>query len=236
MLEGYDTSWQIISGAKSIHYYDLQPGDYTLHMRLPGHTANETLIYIHKDRSVNIAVVLILSAVSLLGVGCLIYYIISRRRRREEEEQRALEAALAAQNNAGDGAETAAAAENRRYRTTSISDEECKRLIKVIDEIMRTRRPFINPDLKSADLAELAGTTSHSLSYLFNQYMKKSYYDYVNAYRVNEFKRLVAEEDLSKYTLTAMSKMCGFSSRSSFFRHFKNITGMTPAEYIKTKN
>ena len=66
--------------------------------------------------------------------------------------------------------------------------------------------------------------------------MKKSYYDYVNAYRVNEFKRLVAEEDLSKYTLTAMSKMCGFSSRSSFFRHFKNITGMTPAEYIKTKN
>lgn len=235
MLEGYDTSWQISGGGKSIHYYDLQPGDYTLHLRLPGHTANETLIYIHKDRSVNIAIVLILSAVGLFVVGYIAYYIVARRRRREEEEERALEEALKAANSAEEP-NPASDAESRRYRTTSLSDEECKRILKVIDEIMRKDRPFINPDLKSADLAKMAGTTSHSLSYIFNQYMKKSYYDYVNNYRVDEFKRLVAEEDLSKYTITAMSKMCGFSSRSSFFRHFKNITGMTPAEYIKNKN
>ncbi|MDE7437592.1 MAG: helix-turn-helix domain-containing protein [Muribaculaceae bacterium] len=236
MLEGYDMSWQLVGGGKSIHYYDLQPGDYTLHLRLPGHTANETLIYIHKDRRVNIALVLILSAIGLFVACYVAYYIVMRRRRREEEEERAWEEAVNAANNTEDATAPVSDAETRRYRTTSLSDEECKRILKVIDEIMRKDRPFINPDLKSADLAKMAGTTSHSLSYIFNQYMKKSYYDYVNNYRVNEFKRLVAEEDLSKYTLTAMSKMCGFSSRSSFFRHFKNITGMTPAEYIKTKN
>ena len=62
---------------------------------------------------------------------------------------------------------------------------------------------------------------------------QKSYYDYVNEYRVNEFKRVAAEVDVSKYTLTALSQMCGFSSRATFFRHFKAVTGITPAEYLK---
>lgn len=63
--------------------------------------------------------------------------------------------------------------------------------------------------------------------------MKKTFYDYVNEYRVEEFKRLVNETDISRYTLTALSEKCGFSSRASFFRHFKASTGITPSEYIK---
>ena len=120
-----------------------------------------------------------------------------------------------------------------RYKTTRLSDEECKRLTKVLDQVMRTSKPYKNPEMKIGDLASLAGTTGHALSFLFNQYMQKSYYDYVNTYRVEEFKRLVKETNTSKYTLTAMSQMCGFSSRASFFRHFKTITGITPAEYLK---
>ena len=48
------------------------------------------------------------------------------------------------------------------------------------------------------------------------------------------FSSLVGELDTSRYTLTAMSQMCGFSSRASFFRHFKNLTGITPADYLKS--
>ena len=100
---------------------------------------------------------------------------------------------------------------------------------------MKDERPYLNPDLKSSELAEMAGTTSHALSYLFNQYLKKSWYDYVNGYRVEEFKHLVGGEDVSRYTLSALSQKCGFTSRASFFRHFKSITGITPAEYMKNR-
>lgn len=99
---------------------------------------------------------------------------------------------------------------------------------------MKSERPFTNPDLKSGDLAAMIGSSAHALSFLFNQYLHKNYYDYVNEYRVAEFKRLVGELDTSRYTLTAMSQMCGFSSRASFFRHFKNLTGITPADYLKS--
>ena len=89
----------------------------------------------------------------------------------------------------------------------------------------------LNDDV--ADLAVAIGTTSHSLSYLFNQYLEKNYYDYINEYRVEEFKSLILKDEYAKYTLTAMAEYCGFSSRASFFRTFKKLAGITPNEYIK---
>lgn len=87
--------------------------------------------------------------------------------------------------------------------------------------------------MKIADLADVAKTSSHALSYVFNQYLQKSYYDYINEFRVEEFKTAIQNDKYSKYTLEALSEHCGFSSRASFFRSFKKVTGITPNEYIK---
>lgn len=230
ILEGYDSEWKQTDGMHPIHYYDLPSGNYTFKVRNPGSPESESTISIHKSAGINwwaVATILI-----IIGGGGVTFLRIRRKR-----------AAAAARQEEEVASETVGAAtyhtelqEKKRYKTTSLSDEECKRLLKVLDAIMQKDRPFTNPDLRSLDLAEMANTTTHALSYLFNQYLKKSYYDYVNEYRVNEFKRLVKERDISKYTLTALSEKCGFSSRASFFRHFKSITGLTPAEYIaKTK-
>lgn len=120
-----------------------------------------------------------------------------------------------------------------KYRTNKVSPEECKRLYRLLDQEMKRNKPYRNPNLKVAELASLIGTTSHSLSYLFNQYLEKNYYDYINEYRVEEFKALILKEEYAKYTLTALAELCGFSSRASFFRSFKKVTGITPNEYIK---
>ena len=99
--------------------------------------------------------------------------------------------------------------------------EECRRIQNTLEETMRKAKPYRNPDLKIADLATMTGVTSHALSYFFNQYLKKNYYDYINEYRVEEFKRLIVDEQYAKYTLEALAEVCGFSSRASFFRYFK---------------
>ena len=44
----------------------------------------------------------------------------------------------------------------------------------------------------------------------------------------------IAEDEYSKYTLSALAELCGFSSRASFFRYFKKATGITPSEYIRS--
>lgn len=226
-LDGHEKGWHKTDGSRNIHYYDLPSGDYMLRVRVHGDPDTEQVLRIHKDRGLNWPMITICLCIVLLSV--FLYFFYRARVRHREElamlEERAAEAASNIPVSETD--------KKARYRTTRLSDEECKRLIKVLDKIMKTQRPYTNPELKSADLATMAGSTGHALSFLFNQYMQKSYYDYVNEYRVEEFKRLVAEGDSVKYTLSAMASMCGFSSRASFFRHFKNITGVTPAEYLK---
>lgn len=86
---------------------------------------------------------------------------------------------------------------------------------------MHKEKPYTNPNLKIADLVASIGTSSHTLSYLFNQYLNRNYYDYINDYRIAEFKRLVEKDEYAKYTLSALAELCGFSSRASFFRYFK---------------
>ena len=84
------------------------------------------------------------------------------------------------------------------------------------------------------ELAAALHTSSHSLSCLLNQYLNQSYYDFINEYRVAQFKKMVEDNDYSRYTLTALAELCGFSSRASFFRSFKKSTGVTPNEYIRS--
>ena len=74
----------------------------------------------------------------------------------------------------------------------------------------------------------------YHILYKFNQYLNQSYYDFINEYRVTQFKKMVADSQYSRYTLTALAELCGFSSRASFFRSFKKSTGVTPNEYIRS--
>ena len=121
-----------------------------------------------------------------------------------------------------------------KYKSVKVSPEECKRLAKKLEVVMHRDKPYMHPDLKIADLATAIDTSAHTLSYLFNQYLKRNYYDYINDYRIAEFKRLVNTDEYAKYTLSALAEHCGFSSRASFFRYFKKATGITPNEYIRS--
>lgn len=93
-------------------------------------------------------------------------------------------------------------------------------------------RCYINPELKMSDLAEVLGMSSSKLSQVFSLYIKENYYEFINKYRLAEFKRLIDEGEYKKFTLTALSEKCGFK-KSSFFSTFRRVEGMTPTEYMK---
>lgn len=61
--------------------------------------------------------------------------------------------------------------------------------------------------------------------------MKKNFFDFVNACRVEEFKRQIFDKKNKDYTMPAIAFQSGFNSRSSFYDIFKKQCGMTPGEY-----
>lgn len=228
-LEGRDEQWMPLAGHSEVTYYNLSSGSYVFKVRRMGQPESEARLTVKIASFFSAWMIAAVALVLLLGVGAYRFYKYRKSQADPTEE-----------GSVGDAVEDMPASESEsaqeeKYKTIRVTAEECQRLLEKLEAVMIKDKPYVNSDLKIADLATAIGTTAHTLSYLFNQHLKRNYYDYINDYRIAEFKRLVDTEEYSRYTLSALAGLCGFSSRASFFRYFKKATGITPNEYIKNK-
>ena len=100
--------------------------------------------------------------------------------------------------------------------------------------IMETDMPFLNPKLTLAELADMMDTTPHNLSKIINEGFGKNFFDFVNTYRVEEFKKMIQQNAHKNQTLLAIALEVGFNSKTAFNRSFKKLTDTTPGKYLKT--
>ena len=119
-----------------------------------------------------------------------------------------------------------------KYQRVKINEAECADIVKRMKEYIERERIFTNQDLKMKDLADVLHLSAPKLSQVFNLYLGQNYYDFINGYRLQEFKRLISQGEYKRYTITALSEQCGFK-KSNFFSTFRKVEGMTPAEYLK---
>lgn len=112
------------------------------------------------------------------------------------------------------------------------NDEQVKELL----DFMKTEKPYLKSNLTISDLASELNTQPHILSSLLNNKLSKNFFDFVNQYRIEEFKIQIEDPENKKYTILALAFECGFNSKSSFNRIFKNYEGVTPSEYLKKNN
>lgn len=120
----------------------------------------------------------------------------------------------------------------RKYSRVATSDDELKRLFTHLEVLMLGEKPYLNPELKLSDVAARLDVSTVKLSQMLNVYAKTNYYDFVNRYRLDEFKMRLSDRHYANYTQLALAESCGFK-RSSFFATFKKVEGVTPMEYVK---
>ncbi|WP_019949750.1 helix-turn-helix domain-containing protein [Hymenobacter aerophilus] len=97
---------------------------------------------------------------------------------------------------------------------------------------MEQHKPYLNPSLTIHELAAGLKMPSHVLSRVINEGFGQNFFDFVNAYRVNEFKQAMAAPQARQYTLLALALEVGFNSKTAFNRAFKKQTDQTPREYF----
>jgi len=114
-----------------------------------------------------------------------------------------------------------------------VNDEDMHRMLKRLLEFMDTDKPFLNPELTIQELSNRVNIQKHHLTYIINNGLHKNFFNFVNEYRVEEFKKKAANTNYDHLTLLAIAFDSGFNSKSSFNNIFKNITGQTPSEYKK---
>lgn len=114
-----------------------------------------------------------------------------------------------------------------------VSNEEVERVISRLLHFMQDEKPYLIPELTIQDLADKINIQKHHLTYIINAGLQKNFFNFVNEYRVEEFKRRVSNPNYDHLTLIAIAFDSGFNSKSSFNNIFKNYTGQTPSEYKK---
>ena len=100
-----------------------------------------------------------------------------------------------------------------------------------LEEWMEKERPYRNPDFKLVDLQAVLPMNRTYLSQFIHSEFGCNFYLFVNRYRIEEAKRLMADNPDMK--MAEISASCGFSSPSVFSRTFTSIAGQSPSKLGK---
>ncbi len=122
-----------------------------------------------------------------------------------------------------------------KYRTSPLRESDMLRILDLAKKEMETNKPYLNESLTIESLAEKLQIPVHHLSQSINQLHKRSFNDFVNGYRVEEFKARISNGMHDHKTILGIALESGFASKSSFNRIFKSLTQMTPNAYKKMK-
>jgi AraC-like DNA-binding protein len=91
---------------------------------------------------------------------------------------------------------------------------------------------YINPDANIKDLSEKLDVSVEILyNYIFNNY-SQSFNDLINQYRIEYFIDIINKPKYHNYTIDALAKEVGFSSRNHLYKPFKKFHGGNPSDLL----
>lgn len=94
------------------------------------------------------------------------------------------------------------------------------------------REHFADPELSISAIAEAFGVSTARLSLSFKERNRISPNEYLTILRVEHSKQLLTQTELS---IKEIATHVGYYDASSFIRRFKQITGITPLQYRRSK-
>lgn len=124
--------------------------------------------------------------------------------------------------------------EKEKYQFSNLSSEKAKSYLQRMNSYMLKQKPFLDPDLSLQQLSEQLDIPHTVLSEIMNNIVNQNFYDYVNNFRVEEFKRLVGDKNNRHLKILSIAYDSGFKSKTTFNTTFKKFTRQTPSEYMKS--
>jgi AraC-like DNA-binding protein len=123
-----------------------------------------------------------------------------------------------------------------KYRKSSLEAAELTTLFEKVKSGLAGRKLFLKPDLTLTDLSGAVEIPKHQLSQVINTCYSGNFFDLVNDYRVQEFKRLATSPEKKHLSMLGIAQESGFNSKASFYNVFRKKTGMTPTEYLEEES
>lgn len=111
------------------------------------------------------------------------------------------------------------------------ADKDYQSFIRMEAMIMENKL-FLNPKLTRDDILAVVGIAKNSLVPILRKYAGcTNLNDYINRLRLEYAVKLIKSNKV--YTIDFIAEASGFNSRSTFYRAFQNVFGMTPLQYLE---
>ena len=122
---------------------------------------------------------------------------------------------------------------SKKYTSSSLKGVEEFKLYFRLKDLLQKEELYLDPNLTLKNVADRLATNTKYLSQVVNHHSGKNFQHFINNYRVAESKNQILNKDNNNLTLYGIALQCGFKNKSTFYKVFKEITGMTPREFQK---
>lgn len=124
-------------------------------------------------------------------------------------------------------------AEDNKPVKPRLADERLLQLKAQLEQLMEQERPYLDNELSLPQLAREMDISPHDLSWLLNEGFGRNFFQFVNAYRVEEAKSLMLSEKHKHLNLLGIAFAAGFNSKTTFNTAFKKETGLSPSQFVQ---
>ena len=122
----------------------------------------------------------------------------------------------------------------KKYIQSTVKNQEAfKILSQKILEYFEAEKPYLKQNFTLTELAAALHCPQHHISYCFSDFLDTTFTKLRSTKRIEYAQNLLKEGITKDFTIDQIAEMSGFSSRSTFFSTFKEITGMTPTEFME---
>lgn len=118
-----------------------------------------------------------------------------------------------------------------KYQRNRLDDDEARELVRELETLMTDKQLYRDGSLTSQTLADALGVTPHLLSQVLNVHVGKSFYAFVNGYRVEALMAALEDPAERGRGVLELALDAGFNSKSTVNSVFKKLTGMTPTQF-----
>ena len=101
----------------------------------------------------------------------------------------------------------------------------------ILKKVFLEDKYYLDPNVNANKFAKALNIKSEALNYMIRKNGFKNFTAFVNYHRVQVFIQKLIENQHSNLTIDGLASNCGFKSKSTFYRIFKEETNKTPLQY-----
>ena len=111
--------------------------------------------------------------------------------------------------------------------------EHLKQIFSTIIHLLEEEEFYRDKNLNIERLAQEVGTNKKYISDAIRYGSGGNFYDLIHKYRINQARQMLTNPAYKDYSLDVIYTKCGYKNASTFYKNFRDITGLTPAQYKK---